>query len=125
VASLVQDVSERARAETKLLQSLDQLRATLKAAIDSLASAIEMRDPYTAGHEKKVAQIASAVAVQLGMTSDQLTTILFPTGVTGLDRPATADNIAQLYLAVNNAITAGTITGNASSMTAALLRLRN
>jgi PAS domain S-box-containing protein/putative nucleotidyltransferase with HDIG domain len=72
VASLAQDVTERARAETKLLQSVKQLRTTLKAAIDSLASAIEMRDPYTAGHQERVTRLASAIAEEMGLNEDRI-----------------------------------------------------
>jgi putative nucleotidyltransferase with HDIG domain len=60
------------QAETELHQSLKNLRTTLKAAIDSLASAIEMRDPYTAGHQERVTRLASAIAAEMGLAEDRI-----------------------------------------------------
>jgi len=75
VASLAQDVTERKQAEESLRQGLAQLRSTLKAAIDSLASAIEMRDPYTAGHQKRVTRLARAIAGEMGLSDERVEAI--------------------------------------------------
>ena len=69
---LCRDITERKQAESKLHQSLKQLRSTLKAAIDSLASAIEMRDPYTAGHQERVTRLAAAIAEEMGLSEDRI-----------------------------------------------------
>jgi PAS domain S-box-containing protein/putative nucleotidyltransferase with HDIG domain len=69
---LCRDITERKQAETDLHQSLKKLRTTLKAAIDSLASAIEMRDPYTAGHQERVTRLASAIASEMGLSEDRI-----------------------------------------------------
>jgi PAS domain S-box-containing protein/putative nucleotidyltransferase with HDIG domain len=69
------DITERKQAEESLRQSMVQLRTTLKAAINSLASAIEMRDPYTAGHQERVTKLASAIAREMGLSEDQIETI--------------------------------------------------
>jgi putative nucleotidyltransferase with HDIG domain len=75
VASLAQDVTERREAEENMRQGLVQLRLTLKAAIDSLASAIELRDPYTAGHQDRVTRIAVAIAGEMGLNSERIEAI--------------------------------------------------
>jgi PAS domain S-box-containing protein/putative nucleotidyltransferase with HDIG domain len=69
---LCRDITERKKAETDLHQSLKKLRTTLKAAIDSLASAIEMRDPYTAGHQERVTRLASAIAAEMSLDEDRI-----------------------------------------------------
>ena len=66
------DITERMRAEESLRQSMTQLRTTLKASINALASAIEMRDPYTTGHQERVTKLASAIARELGLSEDQI-----------------------------------------------------
>ncbi len=66
--------------------------------------------------EPTMGDVVNEMAKQLGMTTDALNAILFPAGVTGLDRPATEANIAQLYVSVNAAIDAGKLTGNASTL---------
>ncbi|MBN2265982.1 MAG: PAS domain S-box protein [Candidatus Aminicenantes bacterium] len=75
VASLAQDVSDRFLAEAGLRDGLAKLRSTLKASIDSLASAIEMRDPYTAGHQDRVARLARAIAVEMGLDEERIEAI--------------------------------------------------
>jgi putative nucleotidyltransferase with HDIG domain len=37
-----------------------------------LGSAIEMRDPYTAGHQRRVAQLACAIATEMGLPDEQI-----------------------------------------------------
>lgn len=39
-------------------------------AVHSLGAALEVRDPYTAGHQHRVADLCSAIARQLGLTDD-------------------------------------------------------
>jgi PAS domain S-box-containing protein/putative nucleotidyltransferase with HDIG domain len=72
---LCRDVAQRKKAETDLQESVQKLRSTLKEAIDSLASAIEMRDPYTAGHQDRVTKLASAVAAEMGLAPDRIEAI--------------------------------------------------
>jgi HD-GYP domain-containing protein (c-di-GMP phosphodiesterase class II) len=40
--------------------------------IRAIASTLEMRDPYTAGHERRVAQLACAIAAEMGMPEDRI-----------------------------------------------------
>ncbi len=75
VVYLCRDVTERKLAEEGLRQGLVQLRSTLKAAIDSLASAIEMRDPYTAGHQERVTRLARAIAQEMGLAEERVEAI--------------------------------------------------
>jgi len=72
---LCRDITERKRAETGLREGLVKLRSTLKASIDSLASAIEMRDPYTAGHQERVTRLARAIAVEMGLAEERVEAI--------------------------------------------------
>jgi len=49
-----------------------QLRAALTATVNSIATMAEMRDPYTAGHQKKVSLLAEALAKELGLSEDRV-----------------------------------------------------
>jgi PAS domain S-box-containing protein len=66
------DVTERKRAEQELRRSYERLRGLLGEAVNALASAIELRDPYTAGHQRGVAQLACAIAEEMGFSDDQI-----------------------------------------------------
>ncbi|MDD5028602.1 MAG: response regulator [Rhodoferax sp.] len=56
----------------ELRQSQDQLRSTLLESITALAATVEMRDPYTAGHQRRVAQLAVAIAKELLLPPEQI-----------------------------------------------------
>jgi len=49
-----------------------KLQKTLEETIYALASAIEMRDPYTAGHQKQVTKLACAIAKEMGLSKEQI-----------------------------------------------------
>ena len=51
---IYQDITLRRQAEEKLNQTLENLRQSIKATIQVLGMASEARDPYTAGHHKRV-----------------------------------------------------------------------
>jgi PAS domain S-box-containing protein len=65
------DVTERKKSEERLQQSYEHLRETLIATVNILASTIEMRDPYTAGHQRRVTTLACAIAEEMGLSDDQ------------------------------------------------------
>ncbi|MBA2519949.1 MAG: HD domain-containing protein, partial [Chloroflexia bacterium] len=48
-----------------------QLRADTRASLEAMADMIELRDPYTAGHSKRVATLARMLAVRLGLTGEE------------------------------------------------------
>lgn len=56
---------------------LNQLQTNLEETIKAFASTIEIRDPYTAGHQRRVALLARAIAVELGMPSKQIEGLYF------------------------------------------------
>ncbi|MBF0480366.1 MAG: HD domain-containing protein [Desulfovibrionaceae bacterium] len=64
---VVRDISARVRAEQALIESLDSLRLSLEATVEALGVASEKRDPYTAGHQRRTALLAQAIAVELGL----------------------------------------------------------
>lgn len=47
-------------------QTQERLADALKATIEAMARTMEWRDPYTAGHQKRVASISTAIAKQMG-----------------------------------------------------------
>lgn len=49
-----------------------KLRTSLLDSISVVATTVEMRDPYTAGHQRRVAQIATAIASELELPEQQI-----------------------------------------------------
>jgi HD-GYP domain-containing protein (c-di-GMP phosphodiesterase class II)/DNA-binding LacI/PurR family transcriptional regulator len=51
-------------------QTLVELRRVMGGMIQTLAMTVETRDPYTAGHQKRVADLARTIATRLGLAKD-------------------------------------------------------
>ncbi len=61
------DVTSRRQTEQELQESWAKLRRALRGTIQAISTTIEMRDPYTAGHQRRVAQLAEAVAREMNL----------------------------------------------------------
>jgi putative nucleotidyltransferase with HDIG domain len=55
----------------QIRDGFDRLNRALEGTIIALSSALERRDPYTAGHQQRVSQLACAIAEQLGLSASQ------------------------------------------------------
>ncbi len=67
-------MAERARehAEHLLTETNMKLRETVDGIVISMAKVVETRDPYTAGHQERVARLAVAIAGELGLPEEQV-----------------------------------------------------
>jgi len=77
VLAFARDISERRIADEKLLKSHESLKKALNDAINTMVKIVELRDPYTAGHQQKVADLATAIAGEMQLEDariDQLRT---------------------------------------------------
>jgi len=63
--AIIRDITERKQSEEKLLKSYESLKKTLNDAINTMVKIMETRDPYTAGHQQKVADLATAIAGEM------------------------------------------------------------
>ena len=72
VADVLAGIIERKRAEEELRQSYVQLQRTLEGTVNALISAIEIGDPYTAGHQRRVTHLACAIANEMGLPQEQI-----------------------------------------------------
>lgn len=69
---VARDISERKNALEALKKSRDELHTSLEETVKSLARAAEKRDPYTAGHQMRVDQLACAIGRELGLSEEKL-----------------------------------------------------
>jgi len=60
------------KAERKLKESYARLKRTMEGTIDAIVMMVELRNPFIAGHQHRVAQLASAIATEMGLPKDQI-----------------------------------------------------
>lgn len=68
--SHLEEVVRERTAELK--ESEHKLKVTLLDSVAALAAMVERRDPYTAGHQRRVAELAVAIARQMGLPENQI-----------------------------------------------------
>lgn len=72
---IYQDVTLRRQAEERLNETLENLRQSIKITIQVLGTASEAKDPYMAGHQKMVADLARAIATEMKLPHDKIEAI--------------------------------------------------
>jgi PAS domain S-box-containing protein/putative nucleotidyltransferase with HDIG domain len=70
--AVLSDDTERKKMEEALSRSLEKTRSLTDDIIQVLVSAIEKRDPYTAGHQQRVGRLAAALAERMGYPQERL-----------------------------------------------------
>jgi len=63
--------------------------STLEETIQAVAHTVEIRDPYTAGHQRRVAILSCAIARKMNLPEDQ---------IKGIEMAATIHDIGKLYV---------------------------
>ena len=51
--------------------AMARLQRTMESTILALANTLELRDPYTAGHQRRVAQLGKAIALRIGLDAER------------------------------------------------------
>ena len=77
--AFVHDITERKKkdealvdSEKRLREAYLRLRDVQEGTIGAIATMAEMRDPYTSGHQRRVARLACAIAVEMGLSEDRI-----------------------------------------------------
>lgn len=70
--STYRDITEANKKEEELCQSFVKLRQAMGGTIQALAGMVESRDPYTAGHQLKVARLGRAIAQEMGLSEEEV-----------------------------------------------------
>lgn len=69
------NITEQRKYQEKSQKSYEELQEAMQGAIEAIAMITEMRDPYTAGHQRRVAMLSSAIAEKMGLPEEQVSTI--------------------------------------------------
>jgi len=88
--AILRDVTLHRTAEKNLQDSYEKLSKVLDQTVNSLASAAEKRDQYTAGHQKRVAKLACAIAKEMGIPKEK---------IKGIHVAGVLHDIGKIYIA--------------------------
>ena len=69
---LLRDVREGKAEEERLKSLLSRLKSSFHGIVDAVAAAVEIKDPQIAGHQRRVAQLAVAIAREMGFSLNRL-----------------------------------------------------
>jgi PAS domain S-box-containing protein/putative nucleotidyltransferase with HDIG domain len=71
VLGIARDITDYKRTQDELRRSYERMQKVLEDTINALTSAVEKRDPYTAGHQHRVAVLADAIAEKMNLPDKQ------------------------------------------------------
>lgn len=80
---------ERDRLHEQQQHNDEMVKQALAGTIQAISVTVEKRDPYTAGHQRRVANLSVAIAMELGLDEDR---------ITGLRLGATIHDIGKIYV---------------------------
>jgi PAS domain S-box-containing protein len=72
VIATVQDVTELLRAEEEIKGYVKKLERAMHGTLEVVSKMVELRDPYTQGHERRVGEICAALGTELGLAAERI-----------------------------------------------------
>jgi PAS domain S-box-containing protein/putative nucleotidyltransferase with HDIG domain len=94
------DITRRKKAEEALRESeenkkrsIENLRKALGATVQAMAVMVESRDPYTAGHQRRVSDLARAIAGEMEIESHQIDALRMASAIHDIGKIAVPSEI--------------------------------
>ena len=72
LADVTWEIAMRKQLEVDQQESIQRERRGLAATVQAISMAVELRDPYTSGHQRRVADLARAIATEMGLSHQQI-----------------------------------------------------
>ena len=70
ILALFTDITDQKETKTNLATTVNRLSGMMDGTVSAIAKIVEARDPYTSGHQERVAQLSSAIAEAMGFDDD-------------------------------------------------------
>ncbi|HHF51731.1 MAG TPA: HD-GYP domain-containing protein, partial [Candidatus Aminicenantes bacterium] len=83
------DITQRKKAEKQIKKSLENQREVIEGVAQAMAFTIETRDPYTAGHQRRVTTLAVRIAKEMKLEQDK---------IEGIRMASTLHDIGKIYI---------------------------
>lgn len=91
-----EDITARKQTQDDLIRTTEKLRRTLTATARAVAMAVEVKDPYTAGHQKRVTELSRAIAAEMGLTPERIDFVAMAAGIHDIGKIAVPAEILSL-----------------------------
>ncbi len=89
ISGMIVDISDRQHMQERLKDNLEKYQGLMLNTIHAMASMLETRDPYTAGHQHRVAELVLCICVAMDLSETQ---------VKGLHTAAMIHDIGKIYV---------------------------
>ncbi len=66
------EIDNRKRMQLELQHSYEELKMVMNSTVQAITMTVEKRDPYTSGHQQRVAELTRAIARELGLSENQI-----------------------------------------------------
>lgn len=96
LAGFTIDITKQKQNEKALKESVARLRRLMGHTIDVIARAVELKDPYTSGHQKRVSDLARAIATEMGLSSEEIDCIRLTGSIHDLGKIAIPSEILSM-----------------------------
>lgn len=77
VIGVGRDITRIKRMEEELKRTIDTLQGTFEATINAMGKIIEVKDPYTAGHQQNVADLTHAIAQEMDLSQESIDAVYY------------------------------------------------
>jgi PAS domain S-box-containing protein len=67
IIGMLQDITDKLRAEQDVRDYIARIERMITGTVTAMSSMVELRDPYTAGHERRVGELSAAIAAEMGL----------------------------------------------------------
>ncbi|HOP62303.1 MAG TPA: response regulator [Spirochaetota bacterium] len=72
---VIRDITQQVEYDRKIQESMETLSRAMYGIVEAITKTVETRDPYTAGHQTKVADIAKEIAKEMGLRRDVIESV--------------------------------------------------
>lgn len=81
VLGVLQDITDRRLNEERMREYVTRLERSMMSTVQAISRMVDLRDPYTSGHERRVGELAAAIGSELGLNEHQVTGLRVAGGV--------------------------------------------
>ncbi len=71
IIGMMQDITDKKQTEDKIQRYVAQLETAFRSTVEVATTLSELRDPYTAGHERRVGELAAVIGAEMGFDADR------------------------------------------------------